>query len=182
MLSISSFALWAKPAAIWFYLFGPGLFFLSVFLIFLILIQRGRGGGLSGALGGMGGQSAFGHKTGDIFTAITVVTTTLWFLLSMLAIGCLQDRPKLDLSDEPALRTPKGADKAGAGATGADTNGTGGTAAGDGSASEAEGASDAGTAPDSGAASSAEKKRSDGPGEGSSTPAGSDKAPEKKSP
>jgi len=34
----------------------------SIFLILLVLIQRGRGGGLAGALGGMGGQSAFGTK------------------------------------------------------------------------------------------------------------------------
>ena len=32
----------------------------AVFLIVLILIQRGKGGGLSGAFGGLGGQSAFG--------------------------------------------------------------------------------------------------------------------------
>lgn len=31
---------------------------LSVFLTLLILVQRGRGGGLTGALGGMGGQSS----------------------------------------------------------------------------------------------------------------------------
>ena len=40
----------------------------SIFLILLVLIQRGRGGGLAGALGGMGGQSAFGTKAGDLFT------------------------------------------------------------------------------------------------------------------
>ncbi|HFB98681.1 MAG TPA: preprotein translocase subunit SecG [Bryobacterales bacterium] len=103
-------ALWllGRPSAFWFYLFGPLLFFLSLFMILLILVQRGRGGGLAGALGGMGGQSAFGSKAGDVFTMITVVTASLWFLLSCLAIGCLQDRPKIELSDEPAIRTPAG--------------------------------------------------------------------------
>ena len=43
------------------------------FLMLVILVQRGRGGGLSGAFGGMGGSSAFGAKTGDVFTWITVV-------------------------------------------------------------------------------------------------------------
>jgi len=32
------------------------LFGTALFLILLVLVQRGRGGGLTGALGGMGGQ------------------------------------------------------------------------------------------------------------------------------
>jgi len=51
---------------------------LSIFLILLILVQRGRGGGLVGAFGGGGGQSAFGAKAGDLFTRITVVTVIIW--------------------------------------------------------------------------------------------------------
>ena len=51
---------------------------LSLFLILLVLIQRGRGGGLTGALGGPGGQSAFGSKAGDTFTVITVVVAAIW--------------------------------------------------------------------------------------------------------
>ncbi len=52
--------------------------FLSLFLILLVLVQRGRGGGLTGALGGPGGQSAFGSKAGDTFTIITVVMASVW--------------------------------------------------------------------------------------------------------
>lgn len=52
--------------------------FLSLFLIMLILIQRGKGGGLTGALGGPGGQSAFGSKAGDTFTLVTVVVASIW--------------------------------------------------------------------------------------------------------
>lgn len=51
---------------------------LSFFMIVLILLQRGRGGGLAGAFGGAGGQSAFGAKAGDAFTRITVVVALLW--------------------------------------------------------------------------------------------------------
>ncbi len=54
---------------------------LSIFMILLILIQRGKGGGLAGAFGGMGGQSAFGTKAGDTFTKITIVVALLWFIL-----------------------------------------------------------------------------------------------------
>lgn len=53
----------------------------ALFLILLVLVQRGRGGGLAGALGGMGGSSAFGAKAGDIFTKITVVVATAWIVL-----------------------------------------------------------------------------------------------------
>ena len=48
------------------------LFLTPCFSILLVLIQRGRGGGLAGAFGGMGGQSAFGTKAGDLFTRITI--------------------------------------------------------------------------------------------------------------
>ncbi len=50
-------------------------------MVLLILVQRGRGGGLVGALGGAGGQSAFGTKAGDLFTRITVVTAGIWIFL-----------------------------------------------------------------------------------------------------
>lgn len=79
-------------ASIWGYILGPLLAILSVFLILLILIQRGRGGGLIGALGGPGGQSAFGTKAGDVFTRITVVTTCIWLLLCLATIALLNNR------------------------------------------------------------------------------------------
>ena len=56
----------------------------SVFLILLILVQRGRGGGLSGAFGGAGGQSAFGAKAGDTFTRITIGVSAFWIILCVL--------------------------------------------------------------------------------------------------
>ena len=55
----------------------------SFIIIVLVLIQRGRGGGLAGALGGMGGYSAFGTRAGDIFTRITIVAAALWLLAAM---------------------------------------------------------------------------------------------------
>ncbi len=59
---------------------------ISLFLMFLILIQRGKGGGLTGALGGAGGQSAFGSKAGDLFTRITVITAIVWMTCCLLII------------------------------------------------------------------------------------------------
>ena len=61
-----------------------GLMLVSLFLMFVILLQRGRGGGLAGAFGGLGGQSAFGTKAGDVFTVITIVTVIIWVILSCL--------------------------------------------------------------------------------------------------
>ncbi|MBT6157556.1 MAG: preprotein translocase subunit SecG [Planctomycetaceae bacterium] len=54
----------------------------SVLLMFVILLQRGRGGGLAGALGGAGGQSAFGTKAGDVFTKITIGLALIWVVLA----------------------------------------------------------------------------------------------------
>lgn len=67
-------------------LFGWLIALLSIFLILLILVQRGRGGGLTGALGGPGGQSAFGSKAGDMFTRITFATAGVWIFLCALAM------------------------------------------------------------------------------------------------
>ena len=75
------------------YLFSIPLCLLSVFLILVILVQRGRGGGLTGALGGMGGQSAFGTKAGDLFTKITIAVAAIWILLSMAALKVLNTGP-----------------------------------------------------------------------------------------
>jgi preprotein translocase subunit SecG len=66
------------------------LFLLGLFLILLILIQRGKGGGLAGAFGGTGGSSAFGSRAGDTFTRITICTAAVWILLIMLMIKIIQ--------------------------------------------------------------------------------------------
>jgi preprotein translocase subunit SecG len=61
----------------------------SLFLIVLILIQRGKGGGLAGAFGGMGGQSAFGTKAGDLFTRITIGVAAFWIILLVIMVKVL---------------------------------------------------------------------------------------------
>lgn len=70
-------------------------------LILVILMQRGRGGGLVGAFGGPGGSSAFGAKTGDVFTVITVVTAALFLI-----IGCLLAFRPAGEPDEGSIQTP----------------------------------------------------------------------------
>jgi preprotein translocase subunit SecG len=58
----------------------------SLFLICLVLIQRGKGGGLAGAFGGAGGSSAFGTKAGDVFTRVTMIAAGFWIALNMLLV------------------------------------------------------------------------------------------------
>jgi len=59
----------------------------GVVLIILILVQRGKGGGLAGAFGGLGGQSAFGTKAGDTFTKITIGVASFWIVLCILGVA-----------------------------------------------------------------------------------------------
>lgn len=74
------------------------LLLVGVFLILLILIQRGKGGGLAGAFGGAGGSSAFGSRAGDAFTRVTIMVAAVWILLIMILIRATQPPPgKADL-------------------------------------------------------------------------------------
>jgi preprotein translocase subunit SecG len=74
------FAAWYHP------LFMVAMLLTALFLILIVLVQRGRGGGLAGAFGGAGGQSAFGTKAGDLFTKITIVAATFWIVLCLVAL------------------------------------------------------------------------------------------------
>lgn len=62
---------------------------MAIFLIALVLIQRGKGGGLAGAFGGLGGQSAFGTKAGDTFTKITIGVAAAWIFLCIVSVQAL---------------------------------------------------------------------------------------------
>ena len=65
----------------------------GIFLILLVLIQRGKGGGLSGAFGGVGGSSAFGSRAGDQFTRVTLITAAVWILLIMFMVKIMPAKP-----------------------------------------------------------------------------------------
>ncbi len=92
----------------WQWLFGILLFGMAIFLILLVLVQRGRGGGLAGALGGPGGQSAFGAKAGDVFTKITVITAGTWIFLCILAVLVLNPAPPKDEAPKkPGISAPR---------------------------------------------------------------------------
>ena len=56
----------------------------AVALILLILIQKGKGGGLSAAFGGSGGAGLLGTKTGDFLTWVTIGFVTSFLTLAVL--------------------------------------------------------------------------------------------------
>ena len=73
-------------------------------LILVVLLQKGRGGGLSGAFGGVGGHSAFGAKTGDVFTWITVALTGLFILMAVVGNWTFVPR---SAKPTPVVTTPQ---------------------------------------------------------------------------
>ncbi len=56
----------------------------SIVLVLVILIQKGRGGGLSGAFGGGMGGGLLGSKTGDFLTWVTIVLVGVFLTLAVL--------------------------------------------------------------------------------------------------
>src|SRR5437763_3873255 len=70
-------------------------------MICIILIQRGKGGGLAGAFGGVGGSSAFGTKAGDVFTKITIAVAIGWILALMLQVVLTNRRNTSAWNDTP---------------------------------------------------------------------------------
>ncbi|MEX2288539.1 MAG: preprotein translocase subunit SecG [Planctomycetaceae bacterium] len=94
------------------------LFITSILLMIIILLQRGRGGGLAGAFGGLGGQSAFGTKAGDVFTKITIGLAIFWiFLAGVSSLALERDSQRrfkeevppqgnVQPADEPVERAP----------------------------------------------------------------------------
>ena len=66
-----------------FYLTITLFIIVCLFMILLILIQKGRGGGLASAFGGAGGNTAFGSKTGDVLTWATSVVFGIFLILAI---------------------------------------------------------------------------------------------------
>lgn len=83
----------------WGYALNGVLVLISLVLMLIILIQRGKGGGLAGAFGGAGGSSAFGSRAGDTFTKVTLYTAAIWVLVIMINV-------KVMLPDKPAAAKP----------------------------------------------------------------------------
>jgi len=55
----------------------------SVVLILVVLIQKGKGGGLSGAFAGGMASGILGSKTGDVLTWITISVASLFIVVAL---------------------------------------------------------------------------------------------------
>ena len=77
---------------------------LGIFLILLVLIQRGKGGGLAGAFGGVGGSSPFGSRAADAFVKITLYMAAVWVLLIMIHVKVVKYDTATE-AEKPALAT-----------------------------------------------------------------------------
>ena len=70
----------------WWTLFATVWALLALGLILIVLIQKGRGGGIGAAFGGGGANSLLGTKTGDFLTWVTICLVSL-FLVGAVVMG-----------------------------------------------------------------------------------------------
>jgi preprotein translocase subunit SecG len=73
----------------------------SVTLILVVLVQKGKGGGLSGAFAGGMASGILGSKTGDVLTWITISVASLFIIVALVL-----DRWWRPTASGPALQTP----------------------------------------------------------------------------
>lgn len=86
----------------WFYLLLVVFLVLCVAMIGLILIQRGRGGGIASAFGGSGGNTAFGSKTGDVLTWATSIVFGI-FLTMAVGLNLLATAVNKEVTSAPVV-------------------------------------------------------------------------------
>lgn len=77
----------------------------GVLLVLLVLIQKGRGGGLGSAFGGIG-NSLLGTKTGDFLTWVTISLVAIWLVLSVVAAKWFKPKASEYLQSRPVPSAP----------------------------------------------------------------------------
>ncbi|MHC4192689.1 MAG: preprotein translocase subunit SecG [Planctomycetota bacterium] len=97
----------------------------AVVLVLAVLIQKGRGGGLSGAFGGAMASGILGSKTGDFLTWVTIALVALF--LTFAVVLAKYYRPTLsDYGGGPTIRQPQPGEQPGTGTPSRDSNAAGG--------------------------------------------------------
>lgn len=97
---------------LWGWILTGVLILISLILMFIVLIQRGKGGGLAGAFGGPGGSSAFGSRAGDAFTKITLYLAAIWVLVIMISVKTFDDRGGTHSEQSSTSQNPPADNKA----------------------------------------------------------------------
>jgi preprotein translocase subunit SecG len=77
----------------------------AVILTLIVLVQKGKGGGLSSAFGGIGG-SLLGTKTGDFLTWVTICIVAVWLLLSVVTAKWFRPSASEYLQSDQAPAAP----------------------------------------------------------------------------
>ncbi|MEI7656786.1 MAG: preprotein translocase subunit SecG [Phycisphaerae bacterium] len=82
--------------------------FVCVILVLAVLIQKPQGGGLASAFGGgaSAGQTAFGTKTGDALTVVTISVFGLYLLLAIILNFASQPHPVSPEAQASSTSTP----------------------------------------------------------------------------
>ena len=87
------------------------LFVLSaIILILVVLIQKGKGGGLGAAFSGGAASNIFGSKTGDFLTWVTIAVVAVFLFLAIIMDKNYKPKASdIDASNrEPVSREPLG--------------------------------------------------------------------------
>ncbi len=80
--------------------------FTAILLILIILIQKGKGGGLSGAFGGAGATGLLGTKTGDFLTWVTISLVALFLGIGVVMVKFYKPVLSEDLQPPSTPRAP----------------------------------------------------------------------------
>lgn len=86
------FGLLLKISA-WWWLVTVLWVLIALALIFIVLIQKGRGGGLGAMLGGGAANSLLGTKTGDFLTWVTIGLVALFLVVGVLMAKFMRPMP-----------------------------------------------------------------------------------------
>ena len=87
--------------------FTAALFVLvCLILILVVLMQKGRGGGLSGAFGGGMASGLLGSKTGDFLTWVTIVLVAIFLFLAVLMARYYRPSTTYGRAQPPASQQP----------------------------------------------------------------------------
>jgi len=107
------FAAWYTPILqVFWIVFG-------ILLILIVLIQKGKGAGLSGAFGGAGGHGALGTKAADVMVRVTSWIAGIWIVLTMILVLVMNPRGgDTEFKKAGDVSTPTSGSQGGAGSGG----------------------------------------------------------------